>query len=47
MLESFERVFNGDADAAAELAALRALALPGALADGYARRAAGHSALAA
>jgi len=47
VLESFERVFNGDADAAAELAALRALALPGALADGYARRAAGHSALAA
>ncbi len=47
VLEVFERVFNRGADAAAELEALRALPLPGALADGYARRAPGHSALAA
>jgi collagenase-like PrtC family protease len=41
-IASFDRVFNGGADADAELAALRALALPGALADGYARGAPGH-----
>ena len=45
VIEAYARVFNGGADADAELAALRELALPGALADGYARRAPGHSAL--
>lgn len=43
VIDSFHRVFNLGADAGAELAALQALALPGALADGYARGDAGHA----
>jgi len=45
VIEAFDGVFNRGADAREALAALAAIGLPGALADGYARGRAGHGAL--
>lgn len=41
VIGAYDRVFNGGADALAEVEVLAALGLPGALADGYLRREAG------
>jgi len=41
VIDAYDRVFNGGADASAEIEAFAALGLPGALADGYLRREAG------
>ncbi len=46
VVEQFDRVYNGSADATDALAALRAMPLPGALVDGFAHRAAGLEAIA-